>query len=188
MTCYNWEFQGLVNYYSLAANVSSRLQEVKYVYMQSLVKTLASKHKKSCSWVYRQYATKFDTGVKGLMVTVPREEPKKPLTASFYAKPIRRVKTAILIDQKPTAYYTASRNELVRRLLAEKCELCGSTENIEVHHIRKISNLKKRYKGRKNPPKWVVLMVERNRISIIVVCQTCHNKIHSGTYDGRQLT
>ena len=44
--CYNWELQGLVNYYSLAANVSNRLQEVKYVYMQSLVKTLASKHKR----------------------------------------------------------------------------------------------------------------------------------------------
>ena len=62
---YNSEFQGLVNYYSLAVNVASRLQPVKYAYMQSLVKTLASKHKKSGSQDYRQYATKFDTGVKG---------------------------------------------------------------------------------------------------------------------------
>lgn len=63
--CYNWELQGLVNYYSLATNVSDRRKPVKYVYMQSLVKTLANKHKKSCSQDYRQYATKFDTGVKG---------------------------------------------------------------------------------------------------------------------------
>ena len=71
---YNSEFQGLVNYYSLAVNVASRLQPVKYAYMQSLVKTLASKHKKNSYWVYRQYATKYDNrGVKGLMITVPRE-------------------------------------------------------------------------------------------------------------------
>lgn len=183
---YNLEFQGLVNYYCLAVDVSKRLQPVKYVYMQSLVRTLAHKHKKSCSWVYRQYLTKFETGVTGIMVTVPREEPKKPLIAKFGAKPIRRIKTAVLIDSKPKIVNTG-RNELVRRLLAEKCELCGSTENIEVHHIRKISDLKKRYKGRKNPPKWVVFMIERNRKSI-VVCRSCHRKIDSGNYDGRKLT
>ena len=184
---YNTEFQGLVNYYSLATNVADRLQPVKYAYMQSLVKTLASKHKKSCSQDYRQYGTTFETGVKGLIVTIPREGPKKPLIAFFYAKPIRCVKNTILTDEKPAAYYTASRNELVRRLLAEKCELCGSTEDIEVHHIRKIKDLKKRYKGRANPPKWVVEIIDPTRKSI-VVCLLCHNKIHSGTYDGRKLT
>ena len=185
VTCYNSEFQGLVNYYSLAVDVSKRLQPVKYVYMQSLVKTLANKHKKTCTWVYRQYKTKFETGVTG-SGQVPREEPKKLLQAKFGAKPIRRVKTAVLIDSKPKPYYT-SRNELVTRLLANKCELCGSTQNVEVHHIRKVKDLKKRYKGRVNPPKWVVEMYERNRKSI-VVCLTCHKKIHSGTYDGRKLT
>lgn len=183
---YNSEFQGLANYYSLAVDVSKRLQPVKYVYMQSLVKTLANKHKKTCTWVYRQYKTKFETGVTGIMVTEPREEPKKPLQAKFGAKPIRHVKTTVLIDTKPKPMST-SRNELVTRLLADKCELCGSTENVEVHHIRKVSDLKKRYKGRPNPPKWVVFMTERNR-KTIVVCRTCHNKIHSGTYDGPKLT
>ena len=78
VTCYNSEFQGLVNYYSLAVDVSKRRKPVKYVYMQSLVKTLANRHKKTCTWVYRQYKTKFETGVTGIMVTVPREKPQKP--------------------------------------------------------------------------------------------------------------
>ena len=27
--------------------------------------------------------------------------------------------------------------EVVQRLLAQECETCGTTDNIEVHHIRK---------------------------------------------------
>ena len=77
---YNSELQGLANYYSLAVDVSKRRKPVKYVYEQSLVKTLANKHKKTCTWVYRQYKTKFETGVTG-SGQVPREEPKKPLIA-----------------------------------------------------------------------------------------------------------
>ena len=185
VTCYNSEFQGLVNYYSLAVDVSKRLQPVKYVYMQSLVKTLANKHKKSGTWVYRQHKTKFETGVTG-SGQVPRDEPKKPLQAKFGAKPIRRVKSAVLTDSKPKPYHLIL-NELVTRLLANKCELCDSTENVEVHHIRKVSLKKKRYKRRANPPQWVVFIIDPSGKSI-VVCRTCHNKIHSGTYDGRKLT
>ena len=37
-------------------------------------------------------------------------------------------------------------NEIVQRLLADECELCGSKENVEVHHIRKLADLK--IKGR----------------------------------------
>ena len=57
------------------------------------------------------------------------------------------------------------RTELVKRLLAEKCELCGSTKNIEVHHIRKLADLKK--KGQAEVPKWVQIMSARKRLSLI---------------------
>ena len=69
---YNSVLQGVVDCYSLAVNVASRVPSAKQVYKQSLVKTLASKHKKNSYWVYRQYATKYDNR-GGLMITVPRE-------------------------------------------------------------------------------------------------------------------
>ena len=69
------------------------------------------------------------------------------------------------------------RTELVKRLLAEKCELCGSTENIEVHHIRKLADLKK--KGQAEVPKWVQIMSARKR-KTLVVCRECHVAIHNG--------
>jgi len=183
---YNLEFQGLANYYALAQNVSKRLQPLKYVYLQSLVKTLAHKHQRNAKWVYGKYKTKFDTGVTGLMVAVPREEGQPPLVAKFGAQPIRRLtKTTVLTDQKPNLHF--GRNELVQRLLAQECELCGSDQHIEVHHLRKLADIKQKYQGRKQPPLWTVKMMERNR-KTLVVCKQCHQKIHNGQYDGPKLT
>ena len=56
-TRYIWVLQGVVDSYSLATSESDRLQQAKQVYKQSLVKTLASKHKKSCSQDYPLYAS-----------------------------------------------------------------------------------------------------------------------------------
>ena len=36
---------------------------------------------------------------------------------------------------------SAKRNELIHRLLAERCELCESTDRLEVHHLRKLADL-----------------------------------------------
>jgi predicted HNH restriction endonuclease len=62
----------------------------------------------------------------------------------------------------------------------------NSTQNVEVHHIRKIADLKKKYKGRNEPPKWVKEMIQRNR-KTLVICSNCHDEIHAGTYDGKRV-
>ena len=67
--------------------------------------------------------------------------------------------------------------ELVQRLLADTCELCGSTESVEVHHIRKLANLKQR--GRREQPVWMQTMAARRR-KTLVVCRHCHEHIHAG--------
>jgi len=64
--------------------------------------------------------------------------------------------------------------------MAQKCELCGSTLNVEVHHIRKLADLE--HKGQ-NKPEWARVMAARRR-KTLVVCQKCHNLIHAGRYDG----
>lgn len=85
-------------------------------------------------------------------------------------------KRKAVIEDIPYKVY-GGRTELVKRLLAEKCELCGSTENIEVHHIRKLADLKK--KGQAEVPKWVQIMSARKR-KTLVVCRECHVAIHNG--------
>lgn len=63
------------------------------------------------------------------------------------------------------------------RLLKQTCEQCGSTESIEVHHIRKLSDLDK--PGRRKKADWVKLMVAMNR-KTLVLCRTCHRDLHAG--------
>ena len=59
------------------------------------------------------------------------------------------------------------------------CELCGSQERCEVHHVRKLSDLKNRWSGRKQKPDWVIRMITMRR-KTLVVCAKCHDAIHAG--------
>jgi hypothetical protein len=69
------------------------------------------------------------------------------------------------------------RKELIDRLLTDRCELCDRTEGIEVHHVRKLSELNPA--GLANPPAWMRLMARRRR-KTLVICQACHDTIHPG--------
>src|SRR5256886_11718196 len=79
---------------------------------------------------------------KCLQVVVQRGENKKPLVARFGGIPLIRKQEAILVDRLPQFVMT-TRSELLTRVLADTCELCGSKEKVEVHHIRKLDDLQK---------------------------------------------
>jgi hypothetical protein len=108
-------------------------------------------------------------------VVVPREG-KKPLVARFGGIPLRQQEAALLSDQ-PFLVFRNERNELLKRLLADTCELCEATENIEVHHIRKLADLN--IEGRAEKPAWAKRMAARRR-KTLVVCRRCHQAIHTG--------
>ena len=110
-----------------------------------------------------------------LRVVVEREEGKKPLVAVWGGIPLRRKTKAVLNDHPSRGY--VSHSELVQRLQAEQCELCGSTESVQVHHVRALKDL--RQPGRKEKPLWVTVMATRRR-KTLVVCQACHAAIHAG--------
>ena len=134
---YQQEYRGLVQYYILAQNLSwfSKV----YWYMEtSLLKTLAFKHKSSINKMLAKYKTT-TTSTNGrtvpcLQVVVPRED-KPPLVTTWGGISLSYKKKAVIEDAPYQVY--GGRTELIKRLLANKCELCGSEENIEVHHIRK---------------------------------------------------
>jgi len=177
------QLRGAVNYYAMAHNVC-RWNSVQWVMEQSLVKTLAAKLKTTAKKIYRKYVYKPNDGKKGLRVVVKREE-KKPLVSTFGTKPIKRVRLGYVDarDDIPRPF-NANRSELLQRLLADKCELCGNKQGpFEVHHIRKLSDLKR---CGKNPPQWVETMSALRRKSL-VVCKDCHLDIHAGRYDGKRL-
>jgi hypothetical protein len=144
---YQSESRGAVEYYRLAFNLH-RLSRLKGVMEQSLAKTLARKFRTSVTKVYRRYrATHRVDGrtYKTLQVTVEHGAGQRPLVARWGGIPLKWQMAAILDDQPPRVWST--RSELLDRLLADTCELCGSHEAVEVHHIRKLADLRRKGRG-----------------------------------------
>ncbi len=178
---YQQEFRGLAEYYQLAVN-RYRLNRLKWVMERSLVATLAQKFRVSISKIYDRYETTIETPDgprKVLQITVEREGGKKPLIARWGGISLARRNKAILDDS--IAPMWGGRSELEKRLLADICELCGSREDVEVHHIRALKDLQ--HKGQGERPQWVQTMAARRR-KTLVACRKCHNDIHAGRADG----
>lgn len=173
------EYRGVVQYYMLAQNVSS-FWKLHWIMQSSLLKTLANKHKASVRTMIRKYRINLEKPegtYKCLQVEIKRGDDKPPLTTYFGGIPLRRHQEAILLDKNPQQNRWISHNELIKRLIAQECELCGSKENIEVHHIQKLANLKN--KGQREKPRWMQVMASRRRKTLIV-CKDCHTNIHAG--------
>lgn len=176
MSQYQSEYRGFVEYYQLA-NDLHRCNRLKWIMGQSLTKTLASKLKTTVTKVWEKYQATFTVDkkpYKGLQVVVTREG-KKPLIAKWGGIPLKRKLNAVLNDQPPM--FWAGRSELEKRLLADTCELCGSQEQITVHHIRALKDLNQ--PGRREKPRWMTVMASRRR-KTLVVCWSCHRNIHAG--------
>jgi hypothetical protein len=180
---YQQEFRGFAEYYQLAVN-RYQLNRLKWVMERSLVSTLAHKLRVSVSKVYKRYETLVETPDgprKVLQVMVEREGGKKPLIAQWGDISLARQTKVVLKDHFAPVW--GDRSELEKRLLADICELCGSQEQVEVHHIRALKDLQR--KGQAERPRWVQIMAARRR-KTLVTCRRCHNDIHAGRADGRR--
>lgn len=179
ISIYSAEVRGLYNYYKMADNVANQMNKFKHYHRTSLAKTLAVKMRMSVAQVRQKYEVDGTIGI-----IIKREPPKKDLIYKYYNEGFSKndyvENSNHQDDYLPNTNKYSGRSGIVKRLLAEKCEICGTDEknkNYEVHHIRKLNDLKKKYKDKK-PPYWVEMMVARNR-KTLVLCEECHDKLHS---------
>src|SRR5262249_26018633 len=112
-----------------------------------------------------------------LMTAVERPG-KEPLIARFGGLRLRPQFSATILDEVTGRDRIPYRSELVKRLLAEGCEGWGAKAGVQVHHVRRLSDLGVR--GRREKPAWMRIMAARRR-KTLVVCETCHKAIHAGT-------
>jgi group II intron reverse transcriptase/maturase len=174
---YQQEYRGIVEYYRMAYNLH-QLNRLKWVMERSLTQTLALKFKTSVRTIYRRFQITFATdrgSYTVLQVTVERGEGRKPLVARWGGISLAWNIQSDLNEAPPQIY--GSHTELEQRLLANQCELCGSMENVQVHHVRALKNL--RIRGRKEKPFWMRVMAARKR-KTLVACKSCHNAMHAG--------
>jgi 5-methylcytosine-specific restriction endonuclease McrA len=64
-------------------------------------------------------------------------------------------------------------------ILDRPCLICGTSENIEMHHLRHLKDTKD--KGT------LIKIMSKIRRKVVPLCSTCHDKVHAGKYDGKSL-
>ncbi|MBC8447090.1 MAG: hypothetical protein H8D78_05010 [Chloroflexi bacterium] len=178
---YQWRFRGIAEYYKYAVD-RCHLAKLKYVMEVALVKTLAHKFKISVKKVYSKYRGRREVDgrtYRTLQVNVPT--PKGVQVICWGAIPLKTVQpgTKPINDIPHMEKYTDVRSDLIDRLKASVCEICGAEEKCFVHHIRKLSDLKRRWAGKRDKPEWVKRMIAIRRKTLIV-CHQCHVAIHAG--------
>jgi hypothetical protein len=186
---YNAEIRGLYNYYCLATDVSTKIGKFKYFHYYSLLKTVARKEKCSIAQVIDKYGVdvklKQKSGTRKLFgVKYLTNNGNKTLT--YFDEPLKKKNQPSQgnVAQGVLNVALSSRHQIIDRLNANKCELCGyqsdSPSKFEVHHVRKLRDIKQKYHKRgKHIPNWVLAMAALNR-KTLVVCKTCHQAIHAG--------
>ncbi len=179
---YQQRFRGVAEYYQYAID-RARLGKLKYVMQSALTKTLAHKYKTSVPRIYQKYrGTRMLDGetYTTLQVEVPTQSGTRTIYWGAVSLKIIRPGRAPIDDTIPwRERVTHRRTDLLQRLQANACELCGSSEQCEVHHLRKLADLQRRWRGRREKPAWVRSMIAMRR-KTLVVCAKCHTDIHAG--------
>jgi group II intron reverse transcriptase/maturase len=168
---YNSEIMGFYNYYSIANN-SCVIDSFYNIMEYSMYKTYAGKYRTSKKKIIAKYKK---NGVFAIPYTNKRGY---TFYREFYDKGFKRkeMPDVNLNDRLPnTVAITGGRNGLIKRLQTKVCELCGASEDLEMHHVRKLKDLK-------GKEKWEIKMIARRR-KTLAVCTKCHHKIHAGKLD-----
>lgn len=171
---YNSIIRGLYNYYNFTGNIR-RLAHVRWLLEESCCLTLARKFKlKTMAATYR----KFGKGL-GCTITPKNGKPKKLILWS----PTNFKKQSILNKKNPTveplkgldAVWNA---KFTKSNLLKACVICGTTDNVEMHHVRKIKDLRK--------PSSKLDFFSRQMAAInrkqIPLCRDHHARLHSNTW------
>lgn len=188
---FNSEIRGLYNYYALATDVSTKLGRFKFYHYFSLAKTIARKEKSSVRKVIDKYGIevplKQSTGTRNI-IGVRYETQKGTQTMTYFNESLSKIDKPRNGASDRLIVYIPVRHQILDRINANTCELCGSSENIEIHHVRKLKDIKQKYAKRGNKiPNWVLAMSSINRKTLIV-CKKCHVDIHGGRIEQKPGT
>ena len=179
---FNNILRGFMNFYNMAENRYD-LNELTYILEYSLAHTLGAKHRLSLRRVFAKYG-------KPIKVTVSDGETKKKTI--FFDKP-KTLKAEYLNEKyarttrygKAIAYSALDPIEPLifkigeTNILDSPCKICGSSDDIEIHHLKHLKDTKDK--------STLIKVMSAMRRKTIPLCRSCHVKVHNGKYDGLSL-
>ena len=176
------EWRGIVQYYKLARNLG-KLFRVKWIMQNAMLRTLANKHKTSVAKLVKKYKTwKVIKGKKYSVIEVTYNKNGKSVSTYFGGISLERVSTKSVnrIDDQVCTMHIG-RTSIADRLISNTCEICGSDDNVQIHHIKHLKDIKR------SKELWAIKMIANKR-KTIALCQKHHQEVHNGTYNGSKLS
>lgn len=166
---YNSEIVGFYNYYSIALNAGA-INAFKYFMEYSMYKTYGRKYRLFTGQVKDKFK------INGEFTIRYTDKKNRNRIRVLYNRGFQKRDEALTarVDQLPRYTDIFPRTSMIDRLSARACELCGASDvTLQMHHIRKISDLKERPKKKA----WEIKMITRAR-KTMAVCIPCHKNIH----------
>lgn len=164
---YNSIIHGILNYYSFANNhksLGSLIHGLKF----SCARTLALKYKlRHISKVFRKFGSKLKkTRDSEVELYIPK---------TF--KAFKKFKTNV--NDPDIIIFSNWNNKLTKSNLFKHCVICSSSNRIEMHHVRKVKDLKSKLR-KKNTDFFTTQMAAINRKQV-PLCAEHHKALHNNT-------
>lgn len=187
---YNYIIRGMGNYYYPVIDRRSFLNYIFYVFKFSCLSTFAKKYNSKITKITQKYGdpltlkvlekTKFkgsemtETEKSYILLTYKKYRELKKFKKFDFRKP-----NVDSVPEEDIFSPMSTINWRTRRNLTNVCAVCGTTENVEMHHIKHIRVGKITGFGQ--------ILKALNR-TMIPLCRTHHREVHAGKYDGLKLS
>lgn len=174
-TIYNAELRGFANYYALAYGAKGDLAKLQLIWLKSLYKTLAAKHRSKV----RKLQARFKIS-PGCHAVWQLEHGKRIEVPIWNLKDLDTTPSpSWTIDLKSKILRTSyRRTRYVDRMLSDKCTACGDTEGpFEIHHTNPM---------RKAARTTLAAKLAGRRRRTVALCHGCHKLLHAGRLPDRR--
>lgn len=187
---YNYIIRGIGNYYYPVVDRRSFLSFIFYVFKFSCLDTFAKRFNSKITKITQKYGDPLTINIveQQTIKNSKTTEISKSFILLTYKKYRELYSYTKFNFKKPQVDYVPNDdvfepmntiNWRTRRNLTNVCAVCGTDENVEMHHIKHIR------KGEVTGFSQVLKQLNR---TMIPLCRTHHREVHSGKYDNIKLS
>nr|WPM94723.1 hypothetical protein [Ceratocystis fimbriata] len=172
ITFYNSKINGLLNYYSFATNYN-RLRFILWNLQASCAMTLGAKYKKSMRAIFSQFGKNLVDPETDRGLNLPKN---MKVRHNFNNKDTK-------VDPFKNLELTWS-GKLTETTFGKGCSICGSNTDLEMHHIRKVADVRHKMRtGTSTYAEWIGATKRKQ----IPLCQYHHQMLHKGQLSYHEL-
>ena len=166
---YNYMIQGLLNFFSFAENYSS-LHRVFWILRQSCALTLANKFKlRTMKKAFNKFGFDLKDPDTGIKLNIPSSLNVKHQYGIKSNDSSHKTWEGILS--------TVWSGSLTSNIFNKVCTICGTTTNIEMHHICKIADVRHKIRTGNATLNMIDSPYKRKQVPL---CKYHHNLLHKG--------